>query len=57
MALLVWHNASAAAFMSEFYRRLEGGAAAADALCQTKRAMIKRGKLPLHWAAFVLLGE
>jgi CHAT domain-containing protein len=44
-------------FMTDFYRELRAGRAAAEALRVAKLEMIRAGKPPLYWAPFVLVGE
>jgi CHAT domain-containing protein/tetratricopeptide (TPR) repeat protein len=46
-----------AALMTALYGRLKDGQGAADALCETRRALIRAGKAPVYWAPFVLVGE
>jgi CHAT domain-containing protein len=43
--------------MVDFYRRLQEGQSAPDALRASQRAMIQSGKAPLYWAPFIVIGE
>lgn len=46
-----------AEFMKVLYRELKAGKRAPEALREAQLAMIKAGKPPLFWAAFILIGE
>jgi CHAT domain-containing protein len=43
--------------MVDFYRHLQKGRSAPEALREAQLAMIRAGKAPLYWAPFVLIGE
>jgi CHAT domain-containing protein len=46
-----------AAMMVDFYRQLQKGRAAPDALRAAQQSMIRAGKAPLFWAPFIVIGE
>lgn len=49
-------DAAAAEFMQDFYTKLSGNVAPAEALRQVRREWIASGAHPAHWAPFVLVG-
>jgi len=51
------HDASAVAFMDDFYQGLSGGVAVADALTAAQRRARRQDAHPLHWAPFVVVGD
>ena len=48
-------DSDAAAIAADFYRRVQGGREAWDALAESQRAAIRRGR-PLTWAAYMITG-
>lgn len=47
---------STSRLMTDFYRRLRGGAGVAEALSQAMRQSIHAKDVPEHWGAFLLMG-
>ena len=43
--------------MVDFYRHLQKGRSAPEALREAQLAMIRAGKAPLYWAPFIMIGE